>query len=127
MKCTYCGGTKFYEGPSGGMAVNVLCANPKCRHWFNDMGSLGFDDLYMVEPTEEEKDTEKEQQKQSKIEHEKSLHDEGFSYYKTGDAFSLVTSDNYQAGEYIIKDNIFRLSGWLDALHDDIKRAVHKK
>jgi len=52
MKCKYCGGTKFYEGPSGGLATNVLCANPKCRHWFNYLPEPidRLDDLNRVEP-----------------------------------------------------------------------------
>lgn len=46
LTCTYCGGHDFYEGPSGGMMTNIMCANPKCRHWFNACPSLGiFDDL----------------------------------------------------------------------------------
>ena len=51
-KCTYCGGTDFLEGPSGGLAVNVLCSNPKCRHWFN-LSPFGLDDLHRVEPAKE--------------------------------------------------------------------------
>jgi hypothetical protein len=49
FKCTYCGGEKFYEGPSGGMAVNIICTNPTCRHMFNDMGPFGVDDLNKVD------------------------------------------------------------------------------
>jgi hypothetical protein len=33
--CTYCGGIDFYDGPSGGMSTNKLCANEACRHKFN--------------------------------------------------------------------------------------------
>src|SRR5690349_13378294 len=59
-KCTYCGGTEFYEGPSGGMSTNVLCANSNCRHWFNWTPVLEkLDDLNRVEPTEEAKVIEK--------------------------------------------------------------------
>jgi len=56
VKCTYCGGDKFHEGPSGGMSTNILCANPDCRHWFNYHGGiLPMDDLHRVEPAPEEK------------------------------------------------------------------------
>lgn len=52
--CTYCDGTDFYEGPSGGMSVNILCANRDCRHWFNFAGYVDkvimFDDLHRVQP-----------------------------------------------------------------------------
>lgn len=54
--CTYCGGTKFFGGPSGGISTNILCANPDCRHWFNwHEGILPMDDLHRVEPNEAEK------------------------------------------------------------------------
>jgi len=54
LKCTYCGGEDFYEGPSGGLSTNVLCANPECRHWFNDT-PMGLEDLNRIESTDEEK------------------------------------------------------------------------
>jgi hypothetical protein len=51
--CTYCGGTKFYEGPSGGLSTNILCANKDCRHWFNwHCGIIPMDDLNRVERRE---------------------------------------------------------------------------
>jgi len=51
--CTYCGGTKWYEGPSGGMSTNILCANPECRHWFNyHQAIMPMEDLHRVEPKE---------------------------------------------------------------------------
>jgi hypothetical protein len=54
VKCTYCGGTKFFEGPSGGMSTNILCANDKCRHWFNWTPFINvLDDLKRVEPERE--------------------------------------------------------------------------
>lgn len=59
-RCTYCGGTKFHKGPSGGVSTNILCANPDCRHWFNyHQGILPMDDLHRVEPSEAEKKTER--------------------------------------------------------------------
>ena len=128
MKCTYCGGTKFYEGPSGGMAVNVLCANPNCRHWFNDAGPFGFEDLHRVEPTEEEKETEEDKRKRVRAEHDKALYDDGFRNYINGvNAKDLIFEDNYQAGDYIIKDNIFRLAGWLDGLREDVQSREKDK
>lgn len=51
LKCAYCQGTEFYEGPSGGAAINILCANPACRHWFNYCPAIGYvEDLNRVEP-----------------------------------------------------------------------------
>jgi len=53
MKCSYCGGIKFYEGPTGGMSRNLLCANPRCRHWFNYTPVIDrLDDLHRVELVE---------------------------------------------------------------------------
>ena len=49
LKCTYCGGTKFFEGPSGGASTNILCANIECRHWFNDT-PFGLEDLKRIKP-----------------------------------------------------------------------------
>jgi hypothetical protein len=40
-KCPDCGATDFYEGPSGGMSVNIMCA--KCSSWFNHMGPFGIE------------------------------------------------------------------------------------
>ena len=49
MSCPYCKGTDWYEGPSGGMSTNIMCANPECEHWFNyHMGLVPMDDLHMV-------------------------------------------------------------------------------
>ena len=47
LRCTYCGGTDFWEGPSGGMSTNILCANEACRHKFNYTPMLNqLDDLH---------------------------------------------------------------------------------
>lgn len=57
LRCTYCEGEEFYEGPQGGLSTNILCANRDCRHWFNHT-VLGFgshhilDDLNHVEKLE---------------------------------------------------------------------------
>lgn len=49
LKCSYCDGTKFYEGPSGGMSTNIMCADPACEHWFNyHQGIVPMDDLHMI-------------------------------------------------------------------------------
>lgn len=49
LLCIYCEGTDFYEGPSGGLSTNILCANKNCRHWFN-VTPFGLEDLHKVEP-----------------------------------------------------------------------------
>lgn len=42
-KCPDCRHRGFYEGPSGGMSTNIICANRDCRSKFNvtPMGLLG--------------------------------------------------------------------------------------
>jgi len=34
LKCPYCGGIEWHEGPSGGMSTSIMCGNPECEHWF---------------------------------------------------------------------------------------------
>ncbi len=47
--CPDCGSTKFYEGPHGGMSVNIKCAG--CGHRFNVMGPFGVERIsHFVEP-----------------------------------------------------------------------------
>jgi hypothetical protein len=49
LRCPYCGGNEWYEGPSGGMSTNIMCANPDCEHWFNyHQGIIPMDDLHKV-------------------------------------------------------------------------------
>ena len=40
IACTECGSKDFYEGPSGGLCHNIMCANDDCKQWFN---LCGFD------------------------------------------------------------------------------------
>lgn len=42
--CPDCGVWDFHEGPSGGMSVNIYCAN--CESWFNEQGPFGLDRLF---------------------------------------------------------------------------------
>lgn len=118
MKCTYCGGTDFYEGPSGGMSINVLCANPKCRHWFN--GVLGdLQDLDRVEPTDEEKEQQRKNREGMinlglprmlvKIE---DIYQEGRKLFVSGDPARSCFQEKVGFGE--AHSNILRLLGWLD-------------
>jgi hypothetical protein len=43
--CCFCHGSDFLEGPSGGMSVNVKCANKDCGAKFN----LQFGDFSVVD------------------------------------------------------------------------------
>ncbi len=43
LACPKCGSTKWYKGPRGGVAQDVLCAN--CGTEFCDAGAFGLDEL----------------------------------------------------------------------------------
>lgn len=34
-RCPFCGGNEFYDGPQGGMALNIFCANEECQAGLN--------------------------------------------------------------------------------------------
>jgi hypothetical protein len=47
LRCPYCNGGKWIEGPSSGMSTNIMCAG--CAHWFNHhQGIIPMDDLHQV-------------------------------------------------------------------------------
>lgn len=48
IKCPYCGNAGWFPGPRGGAAVNILCSNFECRHWLNNLGRLGVEDIERV-------------------------------------------------------------------------------
>lgn len=124
MKCTYCGGIEFYEGPSGGMSTNVLCANSKCRHWFNEtLGEL--QDLNRVEPTDEEKAQQRKDREGTinlglprmlvKIE---TIYQEGRKLFVAGDPSRSCFQEGPYGGYGAAQSNLLRLSGWLDEAFD---------
>ncbi len=47
LDCPDCGGDKWFEGPSGGICVNITCT--KCGSRFNDMGPFGLQRLNTVD------------------------------------------------------------------------------
>lgn len=115
MKCTYCSGTKFYEGPSGGLAVNVLCANPDCRHWFSDLGPLGFEDLHRVEPTPDEEALKKEERRREQALAKLARFQEGADCFAAGRDPETLRTD-YAYGSYAeAAYNVDRLVGYLRA------------
>jgi hypothetical protein len=115
-KCKYCGGTDFYEGPSGGMSTNVLCANAKCRHWFNHTPALDlFEDLNRVEPTDEEKLTEAAARQAKRDADETKIYDEGAAMYRAGKiARACLYDPPYGGGANL--HNLLRLAGFVDAM-----------
>lgn len=123
--CKYCGGTKFYEGPGGGAAQNLLCANEDCRHWFNYvLGEL--QDLERVEPTKEEQQAEKIEWDQKAMLGKLATWGEGrLAFMQRKTARECVTSTNHNGlGFYgAAGDDLMRLAGWLDAFADSLKPA----
>lgn len=114
--CVYCGGTDFYEGPRGGASVNILCANPECRHWFNYMEPLDkLDDLEKVEPTEEEKEAERQRKIKEVGEFPIRMYQEGVDAFDNGDSlFSIIDSKPY--GHQSNGADIYRIAGYIDTL-----------
>lgn len=121
IRCPYCGGDKFIEGPSGGMSINILCANKECRHWFNYHGGImSMDDLKRVEPTEAEKEAEKRDHEQKKREDQAERFNSGMERYRQGSsAISMLVNPNYARGADA--ENVERLLGFIDAMCDDIR------
>jgi hypothetical protein len=122
-KCTYCGGTEWYEGPSGGVATNILCANKACRHWFNYVPSPMdiLDDLKRVEPTDEEKDAAQAQRVIDRDAERAKRRKEGADAYARGASIdNLRVARRY--GEYAeAADNVDRMAGFIDALAAEVR------
>ncbi len=126
-KCTYCGGTTWFGGPSGGMSQNILCANPECRHWFNYAEGMMFDDLHRVEPTKEEEEATQRRYHTSLAEHERTLYQEGADLFESGGfAINLRKPGRYGAavGPQANEDNIIRLCGFIDAMAEKLHSPV---
>ena len=128
--CTYCGGTEFYEGPSGGMATNILCANPECRHWFNHiMGRL--DDLNSQEPSDEEKAQEREDRKDTinlgdprMLVKKDVIYQEGCTLFKNGEKAIDCLQESKRVGVFAAYSDILRLSGYIDAQNEFYKNKL---
>lgn len=44
--CPDCGKWNFYEGPEGGMSINIFCGN--CGSWFNESGPFGIERIRWI-------------------------------------------------------------------------------
>ena len=140
-KCTYCGGTDFLEGPSGGMSTNILCANEKCRHWFNWTPLLSqLDDLNRVEPTDEERAKAKATAMDKTKADAETRFQEGRNAYHLGQRIGACGGSGANGGYYPEEEgltnirrnkaygsyaepavNIDRLAGFMEAMADDIR------
>lgn len=123
-KCTYCGGTQFYEGPSGGMSQNILCANDKCRHWFNYSPVFGdkLDDLKRVEPTKEEAEMQQAQRRAERDAHHEAFFEKGRAAYRERKPLHTLRDDyNYLAES---RETISRLCGYIEAMGCDVQTII---
>ena len=122
--CTYCKGTDFFEGPTGGLSINILCANKSCRHWFNWTAVINeLDDLHRVEPTDEEKAEATKSfegtmnlgmpRMRVKID---DIYEEGRTLYREGKSARGCLQEKPYDGYGASQSNMIRLTGWLDAL-----------
>ena len=144
-RCTYCGGTEFFEGPSGGMSINILCGNQKCRHWFNWTPVLEkLDDLNRVEPTKEEREAQRAEELEKNKANADTRYQEGRNAYLLGQRIGPCGGSGANGGYYNeAKDqtnirramaygghaepvqNIDRLAGYIEAMADEL-RALKK-
>lgn len=115
--CTYCGGTKFYQGPSGGISTNILCANKDCRHRFNwHSGIIPMDDLHRVEPTADEAATARAAIKAiSDAEFTKRLN-EGRDAYRASSLAELRMAQRAQGWTHPKQEHIDQLCGYIEAM-----------
>ena len=121
-KCTYCGSSKFFTGPSGGMSTNILCANEKCRHWFNFTPGIGedglLDDLHKVEPTETERN-QQELDKRAQADAERQIrHTEGAQAYLDGKHPGTLRDHRWT---YPQQQDIDRLCGFMHHLAEQVR------
>ena len=128
LQCTYCKGTEFYEGPAGGVSVNVLCAEESCRHWFN-YTPFGMEDLNRVEPVEPTEQERLAAEVKLAVEwrtHEQKMFAEGAGHYLTGltagELLQKYRREAYGYGES--RNNVLRLAGWIDEFVKDAKQRV---
>ena len=46
-----CGSQSFVEGPKSGISINLCCADPQCRKWWNYTPVIGlFQSMNIIEP-----------------------------------------------------------------------------
>lgn len=129
LKCPYCGGTKFFEGPSGGMSNNILCANSECRHWFNYHGGImPMDDLHRVEPTEAEKAAQAQRREQEKDDALAARLRQGMEFYRENHNTALMRlaqrEEKWTSPKH---EHIDQLCGFIDAMCDDLRTLIDQR
>jgi hypothetical protein len=122
LRCTYCGGTDFYEGPSGGMSTNVLCANSNCRHWFNWTEMLHrLDDQKRIEPTADEKAQQEARHRAERDEKFAGRMNEGREFYRVSRSTAAMRmAQRERQWTYPQNEHFDQLCGFIDALCDEV-------
>ena len=122
MKCSYCGGVEFLEGPTGGLAVNLLCANEECRHWFfvNPM-TAEIRDLNRIEPSKAEKQAEKNLQAQERKELPLNLFDVGRSLFNKGESALSCIQKSEPYWHEVYGGDLYVLAGFIEAAVEKIR------
>lgn len=126
---TYCGGDKFFEGPSGGMSTNILCANPDCRHWFNwHAGILPMDDLHRVEPSNEEKASQADAKQLERDREFSERLNIGATSYREHGSIAALRQQQFQVARwtYPKPEEIDQLCGFIMGMCDEIKTLREK-
>jgi hypothetical protein len=121
LRCTYCNGNEFYEGPSGGMCTNILCENPDCRHWFNYGPGL-FEDMNKIEPTDKEKEETRKQRLWERSQHLNEMYNDGRELFRSG--MELHQMDFHISSNYFPDEDRMKLFGWLDGLADFLRKNI---
>jgi hypothetical protein len=126
-KCIYCGGREFFEGPSGGMSTNILCANDACRHWFNWTPAIGeLDDLNRVEPTAAERTAEQTKQRAAADAAREARFEEGRAAYRERKSLHTLRVEKPYGGYSEATANVDRIMGYIEAMGNDVHEILRK-
>lgn len=116
MKCPYCNNTKFYEGPSGGLSTNILCANKDCRHWFNRNTLTGeLEDLNRVEDSESDLQRKERENRESRDKYRLDKIEEGAKACRDARPLSDIFYSSC-AWHQVCGADLYRISGYLHEL-----------
>lgn len=127
LACGYCQGTQFHEGPSRGMSTHYVCANPKCRHWFNYKPGFGLEDLHRVEPTQQEKDEAAYYAVARAEKRMLSVFLQGREIYHSNrdirDCIHNGWSDTFKDFGQTQGEDIIKMAGWISEAIQDLKKS----
>lgn len=124
-KCTYCGGTQFFEGPSGGMSTNILCMNDACRHWFNWTPAIDeLDDLKRVEPTKEEHDLAEAARRAANDARHEAFFEEGRQAYRDRKPLHTLRQNYSYTSES--RATISKLCGYIEAMGGEVRGVCQR-